>query len=57
MALAALTAGSVYAAPLQQLPKIDTAKTKKVKPRSGTGTIRINGDTTEVKVVKDSIKK
>ena len=51
IALAAITAGSVYAAPMQQQ---DTTKVKKTK--KATGNIKLKGDTTEITVKKDTHK-
>ncbi len=53
IALAAITMGSVYAAPMQQQ---DTTKVKKTKVKRENGNVKIKGDTTEIKNKKDSIK-
>ena len=57
IALAAISTGSVYAAPQQNPQKPDSTKVKKVKLRSSPSNIRINGDTTEIRVVKDTTRK
>ncbi len=55
IALAAITAGSVYAAPMQQ--QQDTTKMKKkMKSDDGKMKMKMKGDTTKWKMKKDSIR-
>lgn len=55
IALAAITAGSVYAAPMQQ--QQDTTKMKKkMKSDDGKMKMKMKGDTTKWKAKKDSVR-